>query len=70
MMQGRADKSGAGSQKREPIAHAVSEGAVSQLGAHVGGRTAARETLYEGRGFEAPTGGSQVHKCGSQGRHK
>lgn len=58
-----------GSQKREPIAKAVSPGAVSQLGTHTGAARAV-EKLYEGRGYEAPMSGSDTHKSGSQGKHR
>lgn len=65
MKQGRAPTTMAG-QKREPIAKAVSPGAVSHLGAHVG-RMAATKPLYTGRGFEAPKPtGTHTYKKGSQ----
>lgn len=62
---GRTTQSG---QKREPIAHAVSEGAVSDIGIqHVRGTSL---PLYEGRGLEAPMQGTTIHQSGSQGKHK
>ena len=68
MKQGQASTSGAGSQKREPIAHAVSPAAVSEIGTQVVRHTSL--PLYEGRGLEAPMQGTTIHHCGSQGRHK
>ena len=69
MKQGRASSSGPGEQKREPISKAVNPAGVAQLGEHVGTRRAV-ETLYQGHGYKAPSSGSQVHHCGSQGKHK
>lgn len=69
MKQGRASVDVSADQKREPIAHAVSEKAVAQIGtaqAHI----RATETLYKGRGFEAPLAGSDSHPSGSQGKHR
>jgi hypothetical protein len=57
-----------GSTKREPIAHAVSPAAVSEIGIHQVRGTSL--PLYEGRGLEAPMVGTTVHECGSQGKHK
>jgi len=66
MKQGKATVDGAYDRKREPIAHAVSETAVSQMGMAL--RYTGR-ALYEGRGLEAPMAGEENHKHGSQGRH-
>lgn len=55
-------------QKREPIAHAVSPAAVSEIGLQVVRSTSL--PLYEGRGLEAPMQGTTIHHCGSQGKHK
>lgn len=60
--------SSASGQKREPIAHAVSPAAVSEIGVHQVRGTSL--PLYEGRGLEAPMAGSETHPCGSQGKHK
>jgi hypothetical protein len=67
MKQGTAN-SRAGDQKREPIAHAVSVGAVSEIGVHQVRGTSL--PLYEGRGLEAPMQGTTIHHTGSQGKHK
>lgn len=56
----------AGQPKREPIAHAVDPGAVSQLGTQTG---RPKEDIYQGRGYEAPKNTSTIHDCGSQGKH-
>lgn len=64
MKQGRGNSS-AGSQKREPISHAVNVGTVSQIGLACGGSS---KPLYEGRGYEAPKAGSTTYKSGSQGK--
>lgn len=72
MKQGRASSSGAGSQKREPISHAVSPRAVAGIGLAQGNMTDAgplrvrSEPLYAGRGIEAPMKGTTIHKAGSQ----
>ncbi len=55
-------------QKREPIAHAVSPAAVSEIGIHQVRHTSL--PLYEGRGLEAPMQGTTNHPTGSQGKHK
>ena len=68
MKQGRATHSGSASTKTEPISHAVSPGAVDQLGQKVG-QARAVEQLYQGRGLEAPMKSETTHKSGSQGRH-
>ena len=67
MKQGTAN-SRPGDQKREPIAHAVSPAAVSELGIHQVRATSL--PLYEGRGLEAPMQGTTSHPTGSQGKHK
>lgn len=63
--QGRTTDSG---QKREPISHAVSPAAVSEIGIHQVRGTSL--PLYEGRGLEAPHAATTIHHCGSQGKHK
>jgi hypothetical protein len=68
MKQGQAQSSGTASTKREPIAHAVSPAAVSEIGIHQVRATSL--PLYEGRGLEAPMQGTTIHHCGSQGKHK
>lgn len=68
MKQGQAQSSGTASTKREPIAHAVSPAAVSEIGIHQVRSTSL--PLYEGRGLEAPMQGTTIHHCGSQGKHK
>lgn len=68
MKQGHATTSGPASQKREPIAHAVSPAAVSEIGIHQIRHTSV--PLYQGRGLEAPMQGTTIHHTGSQGRHK
>lgn len=67
MKQGTAN-SHPGDQKREPIAHAVSPAAVSDIGIHQARGTSL--PLYTGRGLEAPMQGSTNHPTGSQGKHK
>lgn len=77
MKQGQASSSGPGSRKREPVAHAVSPGGVSQIGESLGNHVTdsakilhgAVEPLYKGRGYEAPMTKSTIHHGGSQGRH-
>lgn len=53
--------------------------AVGQIGNHIGGMMrdeshtaipAAAHSIHAGRGFSAPMSGKQVHRSGSQGRHK
>lgn len=68
MKQGQAQSSGSVSTKREPIAHAVSPAAVSEIGIHQVRGTSL--PLYEGRGLEAPMQGSTTYATGSQGKHK
>lgn len=67
MKQGQGTSTQSG-QKREPISHVVSPGAVSQLGNHVGNARAI-EPLYKGRGIEAPKANTTIHNSGSQGKH-
>lgn len=67
MKQGTANNTDSG-RKREPIAHAVSEAAVSEIGVHQVRTTSL--PLYSGRGLEAPMQGTTIHHCGSQGKHK
>ncbi len=66
MNQGSGNNSDSG-RKREPIAHAVSEAAVSEIGVHQYRYT--KIDLYKGRGYEAPMAGTDTHPCGSQGKH-
>lgn len=67
-MQGSGNSSDGG-RKREPISHAISPAAVSELGIHQV-RTVP-QPMHEGRGFTAPQpAGVSTHHCGSQGRHK
>ena len=67
MKQGTSTSTNSG-QKREPIAHAVSPAAVSEIGIQQVRSTSL--PLYVGRGLEAPMQGTTVHHCGSQGKHK
>jgi hypothetical protein len=67
MKQGNGNSTNSG-QKREPIAHAVSPAAVSEIGIHQ--VRANSLPLYEGRGLEAPMQGQTNHPTGSQGKHK
>ena len=67
MKQGTANNTNSG-QKREPIAHAVSPAAVSEIGIQQVRNTSI--PLYKGRGLEAPMQGTTIHHCGSQGKHK
>lgn len=67
MKQGTSN-SQSGSRKQEPVSRAVDPGYAAQLGNVVGTRRAV-ETMYEGHGYKAPTGGgTTVHKGGSQGK--
>jgi len=68
MKQGQASTSGSASTKREPISHAVSPAAVSEIGVHQVRHTSV--PLYGGRGLEAPMQGTTNHPTGSQGKHK
>lgn len=68
MKQGQANTSSVASTKREPIAHAVSPAAVSEIGVHESRVNSL--PLYEGRGLEAPMQGSTTYTSGSQGKHK
>lgn len=65
MKQGRASYTVA-DKKTEPKAHAVSPGAVDQLGQATSFK---KQNVYEGRGLEAPMKGTTLHHCGSQGKH-
>lgn len=65
MKQGRAGYA-VTEKKVEPKAHAVNPGAVDQLGQSVHFK---KETLYAGRGLEAPMKGTTLHHSGSQGKH-
>lgn len=76
MKQGRADKDGRASWKREPIPHAVHETAVSELGRAV---QYPKSPWSGGKGLDhphprpataGPGGGRTIHRSGSQGKHK
>lgn len=67
MKQGMGNNTNSG-QKREPIVHAVSPAAVSEIGIHQVRSTSV--PLYQGRGLEAPMQNSTIHHSGSQGKHK
>jgi hypothetical protein len=76
MKQGRADKSGIESRKRDPIPHKVHESAVAQLGLSV---QFEKKPLQAGEGYRGsnvtparagPGGGREIHPHGSQGKHK
>lgn len=67
MKQGNSSSSNSGG-KREPIAHAVSPAAVSEIGIHQVRSTSI--PLYQGRGLEAPMQSTTIHNSGSQGKHK
>ena len=69
MKQGQATSSHSGSTKQEPVSKAVSPGAVSQMGNHVGPAQAVK-ALYEGRGLKAPMVSETCHPAGSQGKHR
>lgn len=58
-----------GDTKREPIAHAVSPAAVSEIGIHQVHTNGSGPQLYPGRGLEAPMGSCTNHEHGSQGKH-
>jgi hypothetical protein len=68
MKQGQAQTSRMGSTKVEPSAKAVNIEHVAEMGIHQVRHTSV--PMYEGRGLEAPMAGSEVHHCGSQGKHK
>lgn len=77
MKQGRASSSGPGSRKREPIAHAINPGGVAQFGLAQGNHTMEGTTNYRGdrvrlgAGYTPPKDeGRQVHRGGSQGKHR
>lgn len=74
--QGRATRSGPGSQKVEPSPQGVNPGAVSYLGEKLGNHTTEGDTTSggitpwdAGRGYRAPGIGSKAHKSGSQGSY-
>lgn len=67
MKQGTGKSTDSG-QKREPIAHAVSPAAASEIGVHQVRHSSL--PLYEGRGLEAPMQGTTIHHTGSQGKHR
>ncbi len=67
MKQGTANNTQSG-QKREPISHSVDPCAVADIGIHQ--VYTVSKPLYDGRGYEAPMAGTDVHHSGSQGKHK
>ncbi len=68
MRQGRADRSGAASHKREPIARAINPGGADALGQSFAGEVT---PLRAGRGYMPPEPRSHtIHKAGSQGKHR
>lgn len=76
MRQGRADKDGRASWKREPIPKAVHETAVAELGRAV---QYPKSPFYGGEGLKhsapssptpGPGGGRTIHRSGSQGKHR
>ena len=77
MKQGRADRSGPGSQKVEPTPQGVNPGAVSYLGNKLGNHTMEGDASPDGgatpcdagRGYRAPGIGSKTHRGGSQGNY-
>lgn len=64
--------------KTEPVPHAVSPGAVGQLGTALGNHATgvgpplrgAGLPMFIGRGLKAPTANTTIHPTGGQGRHK
>lgn len=76
MKQGRADRDGRESGKREPNPKAVHETAVAELGRAV---QYTKSPFYAGQGYKppgprpstpGPGGGRTIHRSGSQGNHK
>lgn len=73
--QGRASRSGPGSQKIEPRSSAINPGGVSQIGTAIGNHSDKGTSPYsgdainEGRGYRAPEIGSKTHRGGSQGSY-
>jgi len=57
-----------GSTKTEPQSSAVNVEHVADMGIHSIKHTSV--PMYEGRGLEAPMVGTEIHHCGSQGKHK
>jgi hypothetical protein len=69
MTQGKANREVAEGQKREPISHSVSVGAVSRLGNMVGEGTPYK-TLYNEEGaLRAPKMKIKTSNSGSQGEY-
>jgi hypothetical protein len=65
--QGRANtKNVQHSEYNIPRSNAVDPGRVDQIGQAV---HFIKTDLYKGRGYEAPMKGTEVHHCGSQGKH-
>lgn len=62
-------RSYSGPTKVEPKPRAVNPAGVAQIGM-AQARMAVVEPIYAGKGYKAPTGGSQVHHRGSQGKHR
>ena len=69
MKQGRAGRDVSESSKREPIAHKVNIGAVTDMGATEVRSGSGGVPLYAGRGLEAPMNSIATHKGGSQGKY-
>jgi hypothetical protein len=66
MHQGSGNNSDGG-RKREPIAHAMDPGGVSEIGNHVAKNP---QSIHAGRGFMAPEPMAEDHHhCGSQGKY-
>lgn len=53
--------------KVEPKSTAVNPAAVSEIGLQV--VRCKPITMYEGRGYKAPTASASTHRSGSQGKH-
>ena len=67
MKQGKADSSGPGAQKVEPICRPVNPGAVAEIGAREAGYI---PPLYSGPPHQGPApSGTTVHRSGGQGKH-
>ena len=69
MTQGKADRTVAEGQKREPKSHAISPGAVSRLGNMVGEGTPFKTLEKDDGVLEAPMKSVKTSNCGSQGRY-
>jgi hypothetical protein len=65
MKQGTANNTFSG-QKREPISRSVDVCAAADIGIQTTYITS--RPLYDGRGYEAPKAGTDIHRSGSQGK--